>query len=384
MMKKYILLTIQACIVAALSSTAVYGQSRSRSQPKATAPVPRPAAPQDTKNLQQQKKRPVVVTLKEGGPVNGNFVEANNGVLNVEVAGNILNINLDDVVSISFSGEVPNGNANPVNRTGVVAGNALRALRKMASATEVGISYQEYGSRLIDLKTEVDEAISQMSDGELKTEISLAMEAYADASVAWSTSIKHGRDTMFPDIEPATSLIRKYSLPIDTSIGMPLVTRSAALNKIWGLAKARIERASALLSGETPTPLSSTPSAANQVSQSSQTSLDNNTPQSQGAIVGSWRLEVTGANKDSWTFDIKEDSGRIHGILRSQTGQAIINTITVRGNEFEFAVSGDMQGQYVHLSAKGNIEGHTMRGTMSLRVEGGISTPYTFTGTRIR
>jgi hypothetical protein len=362
----YVLMAVVSFTVAPLISKSTQGQSRNRPQPKPTASAPHPAE-QGTPNVQPQKKRPVVVTLKEGGPVNGNFVDANNGVLHVEVAGNLLKINLDDVVSVSFSGDAGNGSAKaslppPVNKTNEAAVNALRALRKMMSATEVGISYQEYGSRLIDLKAEVDEALSQMQPGDLKTEISSAMEAYADASTAWSTALQHGRDSMFPDLEPATSLIRKYDLPIDRSIGMPLVMRSVALSKIWGMARNHIERASALMNAEA--------SAPNSTAVSSQPSSN--------SVAGIWKLELTGENnrKEIWTLDIQEEGGRFSGTIRNQYGKFALDSISVQGNSFEFTVSDAVKGS-------GKAEADKVSGTMVIKLPTGVPVSIPFTGTRV-
>jgi hypothetical protein len=123
---------------------------------------------------------------------------------------------------------------------------ALKTLRRMGSAVEVGLTLSEYNTRLIDLKADVDENLSQIPDGELKTEIRLAVEAYVDAQNGWKEMGRH--DTLYPDLEPGRSLMTKYSIPIDRSIGMALLPGRSVRNIIWLTAKARVDKASQLLS----------------------------------------------------------------------------------------------------------------------------------------
>lgn len=122
---------------------------------------------------------------------------------------------------------------------------ALKTLRRMGSAVEVGLTLSEYNSRLIDLKADVDENLSQIPDGELKTEIRLAVEAYVDAQNGWKEMGRH--DTLYPDLEPGRSLMTKYSIPIDRSIGMALLPGRSVRNNIWLTAKARVDKAAQLL-----------------------------------------------------------------------------------------------------------------------------------------
>src|SRR5215213_5897598 len=73
------------------------------------------------------------------------------------------------------------------------AANALKALQKLNAATEIGVNYQSYQLLLIEAKTQVNEAESVLSDGELKSELSAAMDAYADAGDAWGAFIREGK-----------------------------------------------------------------------------------------------------------------------------------------------------------------------------------------------
>src|SRR5262249_54764044 len=62
---------------------------------------------------------------------------------------------------------------------------AVKALRKIEAATQVGVNYQQYGQLLIDGKAQVNESSAVISDGKLKQDINWTMDAYADAGTVW-------------------------------------------------------------------------------------------------------------------------------------------------------------------------------------------------------
>ena len=222
------------------------GQTRRRPAP------PAPSANTPVQPPTTAKKRPATINIKNGETVNGNFIQASGNSLRIEVEGTPRNINLDDVVSITFRDEASAEGGTTTQRpvrlspqAKAAARDALKALRKMAGATEIGINFQEYGSRVIDAKADVEEGLRQLPDGELKTEISLAMEAYADAGMAWNGMIRY--DFMLLNFEPGATLQKKYSIPVDRSLGDPVMTRNAVLSTIWQAARAHLDKADALL-----------------------------------------------------------------------------------------------------------------------------------------
>ena len=120
--------------------------------------------------------------------------------------------------------------------------DAVKSLRKMVGATEIGITYQEYSSRMIDLKANVDAALAQLPDGELKAELGLAMEAYVDALKAWSWAVQG--HVLATDYEPGQSLQPKYSIPgekIGSSTNMRLDS-DTTLSIIWTVAAKHVDR----------------------------------------------------------------------------------------------------------------------------------------------
>ena len=127
---------------------------------------------------------------------------------------------------------------------------ALKALRKIAGATEVGVTFAKYGELLIDAKAEVDEATSALPDGELKGEISLAMEAYVDAGRAWEDAGSYNMILLRMDgkpAEPGSSLREKYSIPTQIMGGEEILNGDTARSTIWNAAKKHIDRATELL-----------------------------------------------------------------------------------------------------------------------------------------
>ncbi|HEV7889070.1 MAG TPA: hypothetical protein VGP08_00455 [Pyrinomonadaceae bacterium] len=153
--------------------------------------------------------------------------------------------------------------------------NAMKALQKLNAATEIGVNYQSYQPLLIEAKAQVNDAESVLPDGELKSELSAAMDAYADAGDAWGAFIREGKgdevdsflllnkiESFMPVTEgqaTARRLREKYRLQTTDDIASILtnrlseeskhnaIIRSKTLPVIWGVAKEHVDRASKLL-----------------------------------------------------------------------------------------------------------------------------------------
>lgn len=126
------------------------------------------------------------------------------------------------------------------------ARGALKALRRLAAAEAIAPDYDEYGRLLLATKGEVDDYTADIRPGELRDELSRALEAYLDLRVAWSTT--RGLLAM-PVIgyEPQRTLIVKYGIPIDRRGAMPLMDFRGAVTAIFKTARAHSERAAAML-----------------------------------------------------------------------------------------------------------------------------------------
>src|SRR5262245_21618799 len=66
---------------------------------------PTPTSPPSnlTKLPEAIKKRPVKIALRNGETINGDFIQAANDVMRVEIDGSLRTINLADVLSIVFA-----------------------------------------------------------------------------------------------------------------------------------------------------------------------------------------------------------------------------------------------------------------------------------------
>ena len=124
------------------------------------------------------------------------------------------------------------------------ATEALRALKKIQAATQVGVTFFEYGPLVIEAKAIVNQASSVLPLGDLRTELELAMDAYADARAAWDET-KYLRSYQ----EPGRTLIPKYSLKTKNAsrpryhIEHEFISTSDAIRAIWAAADAHLLRA---------------------------------------------------------------------------------------------------------------------------------------------
>lgn len=131
-------------------------------------------------------------------------------------------------------------------REAAAARGALRALRRLAAAESVAPDYDEYGRLLLAVKGEVDDHLSDLGPGEVRGEIELALEAYTDLRVAWSTT--RGFLAMPAALyQPQRTLIAKYGIPVDTRGDVPLMDFKGAIFAIFKAARGHIDHASALL-----------------------------------------------------------------------------------------------------------------------------------------
>lgn len=111
---------------------------------------------------------------------------------------------------------------------------ALRELRRLAAAESVAPSYDDYVKLLLAVK------------GEVRDEISLALEAYQDLQRAWNAT----RGLLVAPVigyEPQRTLIVKYGIPIDRGGDMPMMDFKGAVFTIFKAAREHTDRASALL-----------------------------------------------------------------------------------------------------------------------------------------
>jgi hypothetical protein len=146
--------------------------------------------------------------------------------------------------------------------------DALTALKKVHAATQSGVTYDPYSQLVIEAQAAVNEHSSKLPDGELKSELKSALDAYNDAKWAWEISrqspASNGRDSFIlaaglQDMNDLSSerksqtrardLLKKYSVTSgDESVGeLALISTNDVLQAIWRVAEKHVNRASELL-----------------------------------------------------------------------------------------------------------------------------------------
>ena len=232
-------------VVLILGGVAV-SQTRSRSKARPTraksipAPTPAPI------------KRPVIVNLKQGDPLRGYFLSADADAVQVEVKSQTRLIRLNEIASLNFSPKEevavtkpspePQSTAaqpTPTPTPDVIQSNASKAytaLHKLSDAARIGLPSVQYASLLIEVRPVIDESLSALPEGGLKTDIAAAMDAYVDAGQAWNLG---GRMGFLPiATEPGATLMKKYGIkPAVNALGQEdRLLLNDTLGAIWATA----------------------------------------------------------------------------------------------------------------------------------------------------
>src|SRR5262247_1089000 len=250
-------------------STIAFGQKRARPKPK-TAPATAPGP----------VKRPVNITLKKGDEISGNFLRADTETMEVETKSGKLTIRISEVSSLYFIGddekpeeEEQTDTAPPSKSQGSQGSQGSRgdlgdpglqaerkayaALRKLDEAAKIKLPAGQYGDRLIDAKTTIDEALTDISDYSLKNAISRTLDAYYDVGHAlgaaqsyeprrtpmtWGSARVINEQRISVKSEPGATLMRKYQIKpeVDRLAQADQLKLDEALKAIWGVASARL------------------------------------------------------------------------------------------------------------------------------------------------
>jgi len=190
-------------------------------------------------------KYQVQVNLKEGDPIKGVFLGATADSIKIQQGVVEATIKIDSIARIEFANDTPTKN-NALSEAGERAFQALKSLSRLAGAIEVGITYTQYGTLLVQAKTEVDEALIYVPEGEIKHSIVLALDDYAIAGRVWSESLQY-RDGIPAKSSTAFYLNGRYNLGITKFKSGEYIKRSAILDVIWGSAGRHSAKAAQLL-----------------------------------------------------------------------------------------------------------------------------------------
>lgn len=200
----------------------------------------------------QTPKRQVTVITADDKKYEGAFVKADDGGVTLETGDVQTTVKLESVKLIMFGGTVgapePTPTPPPVDTKSIdAAKRAVTALRKLQSATGVGINYLDYNRLVVDAKAVVDDELPKMEAGQLKDEIQWASLEYAFAAQVWYQFIQYPRAGIPTKSELGRTLIHSYDVQAKVSV-FTSIPRDAALTAIWRKAGRHFNRAAELSS----------------------------------------------------------------------------------------------------------------------------------------
>lgn len=135
---------------------------------------------------------------------------------------------------------------------------AVRQLNKLSSATEVGISYRDYGTRIVDVSGEFKEAARKLPDSDLQKALNAALADHVRAREVWSALIQASYGEVFEKVM-CPSLASDYPGLVcraETNYRGSGRTQIASisdsskaqiLNHIWSVARDRAKKAEELI-----------------------------------------------------------------------------------------------------------------------------------------
>lgn len=121
------------------------------------------------------------------------------------------------------------------------ARDTLKALRKLDAALQVGTSYAQFSPLVVEAQAQVNEAKAVLPKGELRRELTSAMEAYADAREAWGYT--------FDDRAPTSSIVLPDYRKKYPEIGEFTYTYEQLAVRLGEIGHNHLERADNLLRG---------------------------------------------------------------------------------------------------------------------------------------
>ena len=230
----------------------VISQSRPRPKSKTVQLIPASTATSSV------TKRPVTINLKKGDPIKGYFLRADAETVQVEVKSGTLAIKLNEIDSLLFRSEEASeakpheaAQAEPPRPTQDSIQQNMRkaytSLRKLSDAAKISLPYPQYANLLIEVRPVIEQTLSALPEGGVKSDVAAAMEAYMDAGQAWGAMLTKG---VLPiATEPGATLMKKYAIkPAVNALGQEdHLQLDTTLNAIWTAAESRLSNLAMLL-----------------------------------------------------------------------------------------------------------------------------------------
>jgi len=202
----------------------------------------------------------------------------------------------------------------------VAAESVMKALRRLESATEIGITLRDYSQLLVTETANIDEGLRSVPDGPFKNAVMKSRQAYIDARVLWSLSIVSTYVSVFQSsaepmfrlygIDPSelynTSNFRKTSdipkviflSPIWLAAGLETIVAQRELASLAtpGAVKPKPDPVSARVATALPLPAVASPAPAPSATSEANTSpaaRRQATPEDQRVLTALRRLDAT-------------------------------------------------------------------------------------------
>jgi hypothetical protein len=125
------------------------------------------------------------------------------------------------------------------------ASDHLRPLRKLAAASDVDVTIEQYKNLLLEASVVTDEAVLLVPEGPLRNEFEHAIDSFRDAKSAWELS--QNSDGYLPTENPRVQAwISKYHLQVDAT-SLSRLSKESALEAMFSAAREHVGRATSIV-----------------------------------------------------------------------------------------------------------------------------------------
>jgi len=144
------------------------------------------------------------------------------------------------ILAVSISLVALQSCSSPKQRT--ARDEALRSLRKIDSAVEVGVNYLTYRGLLIEAKASVNEALRLIKNEKLRIALNNAMGYYEDAGELWDgDDLDASWNTISPSDTSQWRLVTRNRLVKEkSSFGGEQLRTKSAVQQLWAKASRQL------------------------------------------------------------------------------------------------------------------------------------------------
>ncbi|MCY7348867.1 MAG: hypothetical protein LH614_21975 [Pyrinomonadaceae bacterium] len=227
---------------------------------------------------------------------------------------------------------------------------AVKALRRLASSTDVGVSYVNYSPLVADVKTEVEDALSDIENASIKEALRSSLTEYEFASSVWQATWR----TDFIEGDLRNVAVSRYG--VQKRGLLKVVWRDDFLAAIWRQGRNKFEIANSLLA------------------QTNTKNID-----SDDSLAGAWKITIVKDSK-SVEFDmtITKTVGGYSGVLRSTMGNSTPVQVNRDGNTITFSYSERQKKSLLVVDFRGSLENGKITGAIVFTQNGkGEDAPFT-------